>query len=94
LDETFTAHDVPMCRQRIDRQEWRDHGGCDLGEIAEWSDRACGMAALRMILLAHHRPVPPLTELLKLARVSDDHAPCQGVLPARQGFPGSRAPMT
>jgi ABC-type bacteriocin/lantibiotic exporter with double-glycine peptidase domain len=66
LDEAFIAHDVPMCRQRIDRLEWRSHGGCDLGDVAEWSDRACGMAALRMILLAHHRPAPPLTELLKL----------------------------
>jgi hypothetical protein len=55
-----------MCRQRIDCQEWIAHGGSDLGEIAEWSDRACGMAALRMILLAYQRPAPPLTELLKL----------------------------
>jgi hypothetical protein len=66
LDEAFTAHEVPMCRQRIDSQEWSNHGGCDLGQIEEWSDRACGVAALRMILLAHHRPAPPLTELLKL----------------------------
>jgi len=66
LDEAFIAHDVPMCRQRIDRLEWRSHGGCDLGDVAEWSDRACGMAALRMILLAHHCPAPPVTELLKL----------------------------
>ena len=29
-----------------------------------------------------------------LARVSDDHAPCQGVLPAGKRFPGLRAPMT
>lgn len=66
MDRVFSAHDVPMCRQRVDGQEWSNHGGADLGEIAEWSDRACGMAALRMILLAHHRPAPSLTELLKL----------------------------
>ena len=29
-----------------------------------------------------------------LARVSDDHAPCQGVLPGRTGFPGPPGPMT
>ena len=29
-----------------------------------------------------------------LARVSDDHAPCQGVLPAGKRFTGLRAPMT
>jgi hypothetical protein len=62
----FLEHAVPMCRQQIDSQEWQDHGGCDLGEIGQWSDRACGVACLRMILLAHQRPAPPLTELLKL----------------------------
>ena len=30
----------------------------------------------------------------KLARVSNDHAPCHGVLPAGKGFSGSLAPMT
>jgi ribosome-associated toxin RatA of RatAB toxin-antitoxin module len=29
-----------------------------------------------------------------LARVSNDHAPCHGVLPAGKGFSGSLAPMT
>ncbi len=29
-----------------------------------------------------------------LARVSNDHAPCQGVLPGRDGFTGPLAPMT
>jgi hypothetical protein len=66
VDAGFCAHDVPMCPQRIDSGEWQERGGTELGDIAEWSDRACGMAALRMILLAHRRPAPPLTELLKL----------------------------
>jgi hypothetical protein len=55
-----------MCRQRIDAAEWHAHGGADLGSAAEWSDRACGMAALRMILTARHQPVPSLTELVKM----------------------------
>jgi hypothetical protein len=38
-----------MCRQRIDPEEWQAHGGHMPGEPAEWSERACGMAALRMI---------------------------------------------
>ena len=59
-------HQVPMCRQRIDPGEWDAHGGAALGDRAEWSDRACGMAALRMILLAYGRPAPPLTELVAL----------------------------
>jgi len=29
-----------------------------------------------------------------LARVSNDHAPCQGVPPGRDGFTGPLAPMT
>jgi hypothetical protein len=62
----FLAHDVPMCPQRIDPGEWEEHGGTGLGDIEEWSDRACGMAALRMILLARQVPAPSLTELLRL----------------------------
>jgi hypothetical protein len=58
-------HEVPMCRQRIDPAEWGTHGGAALGDRAEWSDRACGMAALRMILLAYLGDAPPLTELVK-----------------------------
>ncbi len=57
-------HDVPMCRQRIDPAEWARCGGAALGDCAEWSDRACGMAALRMILLAYLGDAPPLTELI------------------------------
>jgi hypothetical protein len=61
----FQVHDVPMCRQRIDPAEWEAHGGPELGDCAAWSDRGCGMAALRMILLAYLGDAPPLTELVK-----------------------------
>lgn len=60
----YQFHDVPMCRQRIDAGEWAECGGAALGDCAEWSDRACGMAALRMILLAYLGGAPPLTELV------------------------------
>ncbi|MDX6739198.1 cysteine peptidase family C39 domain-containing protein [Actinocorallia sp. A-T 12471] len=61
------VHDVPMCRQLIDPEEWDRCGGWALGDRVKWSDRACGMASLRMILLAYgHQDVPPLTELVKL----------------------------
>jgi Peptidase C39 family len=59
------VHDVPMCRQRIEPEEWQAHGGQVLGDRADWSDRACGMAALRMILLAYLGDAPPLTELVR-----------------------------
>jgi hypothetical protein len=61
----FRAHDVPLYRQRIDPGEWHAYGGADLGPVAEWSDRACGMAALLMILTAYGQPAPSLTELVK-----------------------------
>lgn len=59
-------HDVPMCRQLIPAEEWEQHGGWTLGDRLEWSNRACGMAALRMILLAYTGASPSVTELLKL----------------------------
>lgn len=59
-------HQVPMCRQLIPAEEWEQHGGWALGDRLEWSDRACGMAALRMILLAYTGASPSVTELLKL----------------------------
>ncbi|MFI6685400.1 C39 family peptidase [Streptomyces sp. NPDC050485] len=56
-----------MCRQLIDPAEWDLHGGWALGDRTEWSNRACGLASLRMILLAYGRQAPTVTELLKLA---------------------------
>jgi hypothetical protein len=53
-----------MCRQLIDPAEWAACGGDALGDHAEWSERACGIAALRMILLAYRGEAPPLTELI------------------------------
>jgi hypothetical protein len=57
-------HDVPMCRQRIEPAEWDQYGGSMLGDRAEWSDRACGMACLGMILLAYGHTPPTVTELV------------------------------
>ncbi|MEY9873318.1 ABC-type bacteriocin/lantibiotic exporter with double-glycine peptidase domain [Streptacidiphilus sp. MAP12-33] len=56
--------DIPLFRQRITPTEWEQYGGSILGDCAEWSDRACGMACLRMILTAYGRPAPTVTELL------------------------------
>ncbi|WP_346779675.1 C39 family peptidase [Streptomyces sp. S3(2020)] len=61
------VHDVPLCRQLIDPAEWDLHGGWALGDRIDWSNRACGLASLRMILLAYGREAPTVTELLKLA---------------------------
>lgn len=61
------VHDVPMCRQLIAPEEWDRHGGWALGDRIEWSNRACGLASLRMVLLAYGREAPTVTELLKLA---------------------------
>ncbi|MFF8655145.1 C39 family peptidase [Streptomyces huasconensis] len=56
-----------MCRQLIIPAEWDLHGGWALGDRIEWSNRACGLASLRMILLAYGCEAPTVTELLKLA---------------------------
>ncbi|MGW8877912.1 C39 family peptidase [Streptomyces mirabilis] len=56
-----------MCRQLIAPEEWDLHGGWALGDRLEWSNRACGLASLRMILLAYGHEAPTVTELLKLA---------------------------
>lgn len=61
------VHDVPMCRQLITPAEWDLHGGWALGDRTEWSNRACGLASLRMILLAYGCEAPSVTELLQLA---------------------------
>ncbi|EST25492.1 C39 family peptidase [Streptomyces roseochromogenus] len=65
------VHEVPLCRQLIDPAEWDLHGGWALGDRIEWSNRACGLASLRMILLAYRREAPTVTELLKLAVKQD-----------------------
>ncbi|MGW1558273.1 C39 family peptidase [Streptomyces sp. NPDC002144] len=61
------VHDVPLCRQLIEPAEWDLHGGWALGDRIEWSNRACGLASLRAIVLAYGREAPTVTELLKLA---------------------------
>ena len=84
-----------MCRQRIDPAEWDAPGGAALGDHADWSHRACGMAALRMILLAYLGDAPPLTELIKTG-VRDDALTDRGWLHAgiarlatRSGIPST-----
>src|SRR5258708_20268876 len=54
-----------MCHQQIDAAEWQQHGGAEVGSAEEWSNRVCGMASLRMILLAQGQEAPCLTELVK-----------------------------
>lgn len=82
MGAAFRAHDVPMFRQRIDAGEWHAHRGAELGDIAEWSDRACGMAALRMILAAFGQPAPTLTELVTSGVAKGAYADGRGWLHA------------
>lgn len=93
------VHQVPMCRQLITPQEWEEHGGWALGDREEWSDRACGMACLRMILLAYGRPAPTVTELLKIAVKHEVMTPRGAAhaglaeLAASYGVPGRAEPV-
>ncbi|HEY0691925.1 MAG TPA: C39 family peptidase [Kribbella sp.] len=93
------VHDIPLCRQLINAAEWDLHGGSALGDRTEWSNRACGMAAVRMILLAYGRQAPTVTELLKLAVKHEVFTP-QGALhagvadlAASFGVPGRAEPV-
>lgn len=93
------VHDVPMCRQLISSEEWEEHGGWALGDRTEWSNRACGLASLRMILLAYGQEAPTVTELLKLA-VKDEVLTPRGALHAgiahlatELGVPSTAAPV-
>ncbi len=65
MEAAFMAHEVPMCPQQLDPAEWQQQGGAKLGPAEEWSVRVCGMASLRMILLALGQDAPSLTELVK-----------------------------
>lgn len=93
------AHDVPMCRQLIPPEEWEAHGGWTLGDRLDWSNRACGMAALRMILLAYTGQAPAVTELLHLAVKGDVMSPRGAVhagiadIAADFGVPGRAEPV-
>ena len=85
-----------MGRQRIDPAEWDANGGAVLGSHAEWSDRACGIAALRMILLAYRGTAPPLTELIKTGvreGASPIGAGCTPGSPAWPPVSGYRLPL-
>ena len=92
-------HDVPMCRQRITSEEWQEQAGWSLGDRTEWSDRACGIACLRMLLLAYGKPAPSVTELLKVAVKADAlsergwiHAGL-AALAAERGIPAQAEPV-
>lgn len=55
---------MPRYSQRFDRREWEE-GAPDAPEGPDhWSDRACGIACLQMVLDHFHLPVPPMTHLL------------------------------
>ncbi|MGI5255650.1 C39 family peptidase [Actinacidiphila glaucinigra] len=88
-----------MCRQLIPLEEWDAHGGWTLGDRLEWSNRACGMAALRMILLAYTGQAPTVTELLHLA-VKHEVMTARGAIhagiadmAAELGVPGRAEPV-
>ncbi|WP_429428520.1 C39 family peptidase [Nocardia sp. GAS34] len=89
-----------MCRQLITETEWAQHDGPALGDRMEWSNRACGMAALRMILLAHGGPAPTVTELCHLGVARDALTPRgwlhTGIadLATEFGVPGHAEPVT
>jgi hypothetical protein len=73
---------------RTDPGEWAGCAGHVPGDWAEWSDRACGNAALRMIMLAYLGDAPPLTELIMAGGATTLSATGMGMLasPPASGY--------
>lgn len=74
--DDLVRHRVPMSRQRFEPDLWREHGFSSAEDSAWWSDRACGLACLRMLLLGWYGQAPSTAELLREARA--DGAYVQG----------------
>jgi ABC-type bacteriocin/lantibiotic exporter with double-glycine peptidase domain len=58
--------DIPWMGQRFDPQRWAADGFEGPEDSLLWSDRACGIACLRMILAYYGLPVPDTAEMLRL----------------------------
>ncbi len=56
--------------------------GVDASELAEWSERACGLACLRTLLAFHGHPVPTQWDLVVDARAIGAYVP-RGIVHAR-----------
>lgn len=87
-----------MCRQRFDVARWQADGFANEQESAWWSDRACGVACLRMMLLGRFGRGPTSAELLHEARADGAYLPDRGWshaglarLAACYGLPGEAA---
>ena len=83
-----------MCRQRFDVEQWQADGFATAQESAWWSDRACGVACVRMMLLARFGQAPASAELLHEARADGAYLRDRGWshaglahLGARHGLP-------
>ena len=78
----FAAADVPLPIGRTS------------GIRAEYVGGQTGMGVDDVGIITDQMGFVLIQSKKSLARVSDDHAPCQGVLPAGKRFTGLRAPMT
>lgn len=87
-------HEVPMCRQLFDVARWQTDGFATAQESAWWSDRACGVACMRMMLLGWFGQASTPAELLHQARADGAYLRDRGWshaglarLGARHGLP-------
>lgn len=60
--------DIPWMGQRFDPERWSADGFEGPEDSLLWSDRACGIACLRMILAYYDLPVPDPAEMLRRGR--------------------------
>ncbi|WP_248581598.1 C39 family peptidase [Nocardioides sp. InS609-2] len=71
-------------RSRVDDPRWPESGAPDLDAYATWSVRWCGMACLRMVLLARDGHAPTLYDLtmggLRYGAYSNEPGQPQGLI--------------
>ena len=65
-------------RAHTDDPRWRESGAPDLETYAAWSQRWCGMACLRMVLLGRDGVAPTLWELAVEAAAHGAYSDAEG----------------
>lgn len=55
---------VPLIGQRFRLERWREDGFASPCDSASWSNRSCGIACVRMVILYHTGAAPEMAHLL------------------------------
>lgn len=67
--------DVARVGQHFDVDRWREDGFSSEQDSRDWSDRACGIACMAMVLDHFGAESVPMADLLRRARTAGAHSP-------------------